>query len=834
MVNGATPAQAPGPAVERIFFKAFDVDRAPLHLQQDEMDLYLFGLKTAAATELRDSPGITIYEAPATTLSIILNPAPAPEGQLNPFSIRDVRWAVQFLVNREFAAGTIYRGMARPMVTHVSPTDFDQLTVFDLVREANIKYDPEFARGLIREAMEEAGAELVDNVWHYNGQPIRLKFITRVEDERRDLGDLLRVELEKAGFLVAPIYQPFAPAILSVYSSNPISFQWHLYTEGWGRSAPDRYDFSTINQMAAPWMGNMPGWRASGFWQYENQELDDLGKRIFTGQFSSLEERNDLYQQVTQMALEESVRIWVATVINSFPAARELEGVTQDVVAGPRSPWTLREAQIPGKNELTVGHLWVWTFRTTWNPIGGMTDVYSVDIWRNLNDPTLWNHPFTGIPISFRAGFQVETAGPQGKLDVPADAVMLDSENDTWRPVGQGVQAVSKVTMDYSKYFQSTWHHGQPITMADVIYSIYQGFDIAYDQKKSSIETAMSVTSRPFLDTFRGFRVLDENRLEVYVDFWHFEENYIASYASPSALSMPWELLWAMDNLIFNKRQGAYSDTAAARFDVDWISLVLSRDARRVKNSLNDLDQFQEALDDIFTINGQTLVTPREVERRHQAVLDWWDRYEMLVISNGPFMLTRYDPPAQFAELQAFRAPGYPFSPGDWRFGKPDLVTFQDVETRALQIGAEESLKVNLEGPGDLGLRYLLFDPVTGDTLTSGLAEQVTSGGFTVPLGSEVTSRLQPGLYQLFLAGYSDALSTMTERRVDLEATIEAPQPTAPTAQQPTATAVQEPSPVQGEEGGGGCGRGSHTDAGFALGGLALLGLLWSRRHLPF
>ena len=32
---------------------------------------------------------------------------------------------------------------------------------------------------------------------------------------------------------------------------------------------------------------------------------------------------------------------------------------------------------------------------------GGFGDVYSNDIWRNLHDPPLWNHPFTGIPMPF-------------------------------------------------------------------------------------------------------------------------------------------------------------------------------------------------------------------------------------------------------------------------------------------------------------------------------------------------------------------------------------------------------------------------------------------------
>ena len=838
-VHAAGPEQArKGPAVDKVYFKAFHVDRAPLDLEQGNMDLYLFGLKTAAATELRGSDDLQIFEAPATTLSLILNPAEAPEGQLNPFSLRDVRWALQHLVNREFVAGEIFRGMADPMVTHISPSDFDQLTVFDLIRELNIRYDPDFARGLIREAMTEAGAEMVDGTWHYNGTPIRLKFIIRIEDARREIGDLVRAELRDAGFHVDPVYQNFAPAILTVYSSNPQAFEWHLYTEGWGRSAPVRYDFSSINQFTAPWTGGMPGWREAGFWQYENPELDEIGQRIFTGEFSSNAERNELYQQATRIAVQDSVRVWVATVQNSFAADSALTGVTQDLVAGPKAPWTLREAEVPGQSELTVGHLWVWTERTTWNPVGGFGDVYSTDIWRNLNDPPIWNHPFSGVPQPVRSSFEVETAGPSSKLTVPGDAVMLDPPTDTWQGVAPGTQATSKVTFDYSQYFSAQWHHGIEISMADVLYSIYQGFDMAYDADKSKVERALAVTARPFLDTFKGFRIVDDNRLEVYVDFWHFEENYIASYASPSSVSMPWEVLAAMDDLVFAQRRAAYSDTAAARFDVPWISLVQDRDARLVRTTLLGFQREDTVPESIFTVNDRSYVSASEAQARYQAVLDWFREHNLMVISNGPFMLTRYDPPAQFAELTANRHPDYPFSKGDFSFGEAELVRLSETPSTPLRIGAANTLTVQVDGPGAVGLQYTLFDPAENRVLATGQAQPGASGAFTIALDQTVGDSLQPGLYQLYLGGYSDTVSSMTQRRIDLEASLNVPAaspgasdtaPSDPSQPEAAAPTPGQTMPVQQQESGG-CGRAESIESVYALAGLAVLGLALRRR----
>ena len=770
------PHEEPGPAVERLYFKAFNVDRAPLDLQAGEMDLYYFNLKIAAARELRDNEGIQLYEAPASTISLILNPAPAPEGRLNPFSIKEVRQAMQRLIDREFVTREIYQGQASPMYTNVASTDFDYLTVFDVIQQADLDYDPEYARQLIADAMTEAGAELVDDVWHFNELPIRLKFIMRVEDERREVGDLIRAALQDAGFAVAANRQTFAPAIQTVYATDPAQFEWHLYTEGWGRGAPNRYDFSGINSFYAPWLGNMPGWQEVGFWHYENEELDELGERLFKGDFADQAERDDMYREMTRIGLDESVRVWIATVMNAFPVQAGVEGITQDLAAGPRGLWSLRSAYKPDSDELTVGHLWVWTERTTWNPVGGFGDVYSNDIWRQLQDPAVWNDPFTGIPGPFRIAYDVETAGPDGTLEVPADAILWNAERGRWTNVGEEVTATSKVVYDYSKYFQAPWHHGQPISMADVLYSIHQGFDLSYNPDKAKIETVIAITSRPFLETIKGYRVLDENRIEAYVDFWHFEQNYIASYGIPAGLSTPWEMLYALDELVFSQRRAAYSDTAAARYNVPWISLVLDRDARLVRKAMLDLRRAETIPTNVFTLptaDGETvLVSSEEGAARYTAVLDWFEEKGHMVISNGPFMLERYDPPAQFAELTAFRDENYPFTASDLYRGLPDLIEYTEIEAPPIELAADYEVTLTLDGPGNLSLRYLLIDTASGEIIQQGDADTLDANWFAIRMTADTTAELELGIYELVLVAYSDELARMAERRIELEADI--------------------------------------------------------------
>jgi peptide/nickel transport system substrate-binding protein len=303
------------------------------------------------------------------------------------------------------------------------------------------------------------------------------------------------------------------------------------------------------------------------------------------------------------------------------------------------------------------------------------------------------------------------------------------------------------------------------------MYSIAQAWEFGYDENRLQIETALGVVSRPFLETFKGFRLLEDDRLETYVNFWHFEPDYIASYATVGGVSTPWELLYAMDDVVFNERRGAYSDTAAARFSVPWLSLVTETDARLVIRTMGrmlDDGAFPEA---IFNLNGRNLVTADDAKARYQACIDWFEQTNLLVISNGPFFLTRYDPPAQFAQADAFRAEGYPFQPGDWEFGEPPTLALNVEPPPPALLGDAVSVPVTVEGPGALSLHYALVDPSSTEpdaTIVAGGEVEGTEGAFTVEIGPDVTGALFPGVYRLYLLASSDQLARVTERVVDL------------------------------------------------------------------
>lgn len=778
------PHQNPGPAVDRIEFRQVGADEALALLQggEKEIDISWFGSKITAAKKIEEIPLLKAYRAPASTVTLIMNPAPATRpDELNPFSIPEVRQAMNYLINRAHIVSEFYGGLAVPMTApHVGPLDPDYLTVNtgNAAAIALIAYDFDRAKAKITEAMRKAGAELqdnsrppdVDNQWQYRGRPVTVKFVIRTEDERNEVGNLISRDLQKVGFAVWTQYKDYSSAIQTVYMENPADLSWHLYTEGWVRGSSERYDAAGINSFCAPWMANMPGQLVFGHWQYRNSRLDDLGKKLLMGDFSSKEERDQIYREMDKICREEAVRVGVVTIQNTFPAKKELSYVTEDIVAGPTSRLTLRNAYIPGKNMLRVGNLYISAPNSVWNPEGGFVDKYSVDIWKNMYDPAIINHPFTGIPMPFRAGYEVETAGQNAKLTVPEDAVRWDAASDKWMKVASGTTAKSKVTFDFSKYFQSKWHNGQPITMADVLYSIAGQFERTYDTSKRQIELETAAVRQPILDIFRGFRVLDENRLEVYLDYWHFDPNYIAAYANVTAmfdLQMPWEILAAMDSLVFHKKRLVYSQTAKGRTGKPWLSLVVKLHATDVKNELADFRSANFLPANVFTVGDKTYAKLEDALARYQADLEWFAKYGHMVISQGPFMLTRYEPP-QYAELTAFRDPTYPYKPGDWYFGKPEEIRILPVGIPRLNPEATNAISVTVRGPGTLALNYALVEPATGKVAALGLGTPSGAGEFKIELDSATLSQYRGKTLELVILASSDRLALLKEKRVEL------------------------------------------------------------------
>jgi len=448
------------------FIQYLDENTALEEVRNGNLDAYYYTISPDRLESNQNTEGLQVFDSTGGSYSILINPAESE--MFNPFSSKEIRFALNYLVDRKLIVNELMGGYGSPIISYYSPSDPEYLTVIEQLETFNFKYNPTLANKIITENLEEKGAIKKEGIWEMNGNPIEIKIFIRSDDPvRKSIGEILSAELEKIGFVVKKDFGDLNKAFVVVYGSNPSDIKWSLYTEGWGRSAFVRYDSVGLGQMYSPWFSSMPGFNDPSYWNYKNEKIDSLTQKIYRGDFETEEQRAELIQEAVTEGINESVRIFLASKIDQYVVNEKISGIVNDFGAGVPSRFTPINAKSDHK-EFVIGVKQI--YQGAWNPIVGFTDSYSRHIWGIISDPATLKHPFTGETIPVRATWEVETAGPNGKLDIPQEAITWNPILQKWENVEDDSQAISKVTLDY-KF--SNWHNGEKMDMNDILQSLY-------------------------------------------------------------------------------------------------------------------------------------------------------------------------------------------------------------------------------------------------------------------------------------------------------------------------------------------------------------------------
>jgi len=190
--------------------------------------------------------GVRVYESSSGSYSLLVNPAEGP--RLNPFSERAARQALNHMVDRSLVVNELLGGHGTPMFSAYAPHDPDYAALA-AGGAPEFAYDPGLAREMLRGALEGAGARMEGGAWTHNGEAVRTTVFIRGDDlVRKSIGELLALELERAGIAVDREYGDLSKALAVVYGSDPAELRWGVYTEGWaGKAAFVRYDPVTLH-----------------------------------------------------------------------------------------------------------------------------------------------------------------------------------------------------------------------------------------------------------------------------------------------------------------------------------------------------------------------------------------------------------------------------------------------------------------------------------------------------------------------------------------------------------------------------------------------------------
>jgi peptide/nickel transport system substrate-binding protein len=675
------------------FIQYLDENTALEEVRNGNLDMYYYRVSSDRLEDSESRDKLKVYESTGGYYSILLNPV--DEGPFNPFSIQEIRYAVNFLVDRDLIVNELLGGFGTPMFSNYGSFSAEYLRVLDVIETFQFRYNPSFAEKVITDELRVRGAEKIDGVWNYENEPIEITFFIRSDDPvRKAIGEILASELEEIGFNVNKEFGDLNKAYVVVYGSNPAEQKWNLYTEGWGSSGFTKYDSVTLAQMYSPWFSSMPGNNNPSNWNYQNPKLDELTQKIYSGEFNDEDERTSMIKNAMKEGVNESVRIFLASKIDQYVVNENVDGVINALGAGVPSRFTPINVRTDS-GTLDVGVKQI--YQAAWNPIGGLGDTYSNQIWLSITDPILTGHPFSGEMIPIKGTWNVETNGINSSVQVADDAIKWNSDSKRWDKVGDEVTAKSKITYDL-KFNQ--WHHGPEMNMNDIIYSVYFLSEWGSERTENdrTYDADFSPQASQILNMLKGIRIIDENTIEVYTDFWHFDSGEIASWGSVWS-SMPWEIMASMEQIVIDGKS-SFSRTESITKNINWLSLIIPNDANQVKTQLINFKINEHMPDALIQFSQKNNFQ----DMRYDSSQKWINENNHAVISNGPFYLDRYSPESRMIVIKSFDYGDYHFEQGKWRefedvkFPSINSVTF--VEPYVL--GSDKEIHVSTENSSEI------------------------------------------------------------------------------------------------------------------------------------
>jgi len=745
-------------------------------LEVGEFDIYAFTLSEAPLFQRTEaSPALTYSQSFGSTTELTFNPY-GPEfndGRLNPFSVPRIREAMNWLIDRDYIATEIMGGMAVPKFFPIGSAFPDYARYADTARSLELKYayNPELARSVITEEMQKLGAQLVNGVWHYKGRPVEIIALIRIEDERRIIGDYVSNQLESLGFVVQRLYRAAADASPIWQNADPAEGRMHFYTGGWVTTLVDRDQADVFDFYYTPRGLATPLWQA----YTPAPEFDEVANRLGRNDFSSMEERGELFRRAMELALEDSVRVWIVDRLSFTPRRNEVL-VTADLAAGVAGArlWapTLRLANRVG-GTVRVGLPSVLT--EPWNPLGGTNWVYDAMLYRGTSEDHTAFDPYTGLAYPWRierAEVYVKEGLPVSKtldwlslefvpeIQVPADAwIDWDPVAQRFITVGekypQGLTANLKSVAYYPAdlYQKVKWHDGSPISAADMVLSLILEFDRAKPESAVYDESVVPAYNQ-FVDSFRGARIVSTNPLVVewYTDNFGLDAELSVEGLYPYYNFGPgaWHNL-ALGLLAEANEETAFTSAKASKLGVDHLNMIAGE---TVGILARHLEQARASNYIPYAPTLSQYITADQARERWANLTRWYQEKGHFWLGTGVLYLERAFPVEKTAQLKRFEL--HPDRADRWNIFTEPMIAEVEVEGPArvsAGVQARFGVWVTFRGdlyPGDLisEVKYMVIDS-SGEVALSGTAEFIGDGLYEVHLTPEQTRRLAAGSNRL-------------------------------------------------------------------------------------
>lgn len=768
-------------------------------LEAKDIDVYAYTVTLPDLFQkVQDNPQLAHQNSFGSYNELTFNPVgpvfPAT-GKLNPFSVPRIREAVNYLIDRNYIADEIFGGMAVPKFFCITASFPDYARYADTCRVLEIKYayDMVKAEAIIDEEMVKLGAEKIAGKWHYDGEPVELILLIRVEDERRQIGDYLGNQLEEIGFSVFYDYRTAAEATPIWYAGDPADGLYHVVTGGWITTVVARDQANNFAYFYTDLGLPTPLWMA-----YENDpEFYEIADRLEYQKFTSMEERGELFTKALELSLEDSARVWLVDEVSFSPHLSEIS-VTADLagaIAGSYLwPHTIRRGQEEG-GEIRMAMPSILT--EPWNPLGGSNWIYDMALVRPTSDRGTLYDPYTGLMHAQRVekaelyaqrelpiGVTLDWVDliPVDEIEVPADAWV------DWDPVEQrfitagekfpeGLTSNVRSVAYYSDDFWeiSKWHDGSPMDMADFLMTLILAFDRAKEES-AVFDAAVKPSFEAWLPTHKGYRVVSADPLvfEWYTDRYYLDAEWCIATAFPNYDFGPgaWHTL-GIGLLAEAAQQAAFSSDKASKQEIEWLNYIAG-------TSLSILDkQLAKAEADNYIPYASVLgeyISQEQAAARWANLRKWYEDKGHFWAGMGTFYLEKPYHIEKVVHLKRWE--DYPFESGKWDIFAEPMIPQVDISgSRIIQQGTKTTFGLEISFEGEAyptehldNIKFMVFD-ARGELAFTAQAEAVEDGYWEASLTAEQTKALSPGASRLEVAVVSKVVSIPTFEHVEFVVT---------------------------------------------------------------
>lgn len=268
------------------------------------------------------------------------------------------------------------------------------------------------------------------------------------------------------------------------------------------------------------------------------------------------------------------------------------------------------------------------------------------------------------------------------------------------------------------------------------------------DENDKTFDVEFTPMASQAVQTIIGIKPIDENTIDVYVNYWHFDEGEIADWAALWS-SMPWEISAAMEQSVIDGK-ASFSRSGATNKNVSWISLIIPNDAQMIQSYLNDFSEkryIPKSLESFKTDFNY-------FDNRYIASSEWIKVNNHAVISNGPFYLSAYSPESRSITVNAFDDETYPFRLGHWsEFENTEFPKITNVDSPdIIQKGSE--LEINVETLHTDSILYFLTDSNGNSTLSELIS--IDKNSTSIKISGEKTEKLDTGAKDLKIFAISN------------------------------------------------------------------------------